>query len=690
MRLNIRPLIALLILAFTASAQAAPRQRPARPADSATWVLSGYLAEAPAKKVYLTLTGKKIAKVSATAPAVPAGTLVIDTNDLIFPGLVDLHSHVKYNILPLWDLALGQFTNRFEWREKFSAYKDAVSFNMRPIKGDTVCAAVRWAELKALAGGTTALQGIGGDAKCAKDFGIHNIEIPGEFDNAQKIRAMTDMIMPGLIGSVYEPMIAPFMKNGSSYDDAYARMLVEQGVTDWVAAFVNEPHTVENGLKLLLGAAAAGGIRAANAATAEDFAALRPAIGAALRSEPFGLNAAAADKQLANMTKWLFGDKEAKGYLVTPATEAKAFEFLSKGGVLAVSSKVRRYIGMFEDAVRRSAIGYLEQPDALAIVAHLAEGQRNDEYNRAEFEYAKTFGLVRDGLVVIHGVGLDAEALAEAARAKVSIVWSPFSNLLLYGETLDVEAARKAGVNLAIGADWSPTGSRNLLGELKIARRYLDKFRIQGITDKDLVEMATVNAARALKRERVIGRVAEGYQADLLLVKKPARVNPYTALVRATQADVNLVVVSGQPLYGEPKAIARAAQAFGDTGTPEQLPAMSSGCGFTKGLRLPTVSDYNPEAIRSAAAIQTELSVKMAAYAEQVRASEPRKAGNLVKLDPIFDCEDAKYRKRFAEFVEKELDANAVGRSDFRLKAKLDAGWSPIHAGGDPDEEAAE
>ena len=50
------------------------------------------------------------------------------------------------------------------------------------------------------------------------------------------------------------------------------------------------------------------------------------------------------------------------------------------------------------------------------------------------------------------------------------MVWSPLSNLLLYGATADVAAAQAAGVSIGLGSDWSPAGSKNLLGELKVAR----------------------------------------------------------------------------------------------------------------------------------------------------------------------------------------------------------------------------
>ncbi len=42
------------------------------------------------------------------------------------------------------------------------------------------------------------------------------------------------------------------------------------------------------------------------------------------------------------------------------------------------------------------------------------------------------------------------------------MVWSPLSNYLLYGETADMTAAKAAGVNIALGSDWAPSGSKKL------------------------------------------------------------------------------------------------------------------------------------------------------------------------------------------------------------------------------------
>ena len=40
---------------------------------------------------------------------------------------------------------------------------------------------------------------------------------------------------------------------------------------------------------------------------------------------------------------------------------------------------------------------------------------------------------------------------------------------------LNIKAAKEAGVLLALGSDWLPTGTRNVLEELKVASAYVDK-----------------------------------------------------------------------------------------------------------------------------------------------------------------------------------------------------------------------
>jgi hypothetical protein len=129
------------------------------------------------------------------------------------------------------------------------------------------------------------------------------------------------------------------------------------------------------------------------------------------------------------------------------------------------------------------------------------------------------------------------------------MVWSPFSNLLLYGGTADVAAAKAAGVPISLGCDWAPSGSRNLLNELKVAQLFSEANG--GIfAARELVAMVTREAAGLLGWERVVGAIEEGKRADLIVVEGTSG-DPYQQLIRAKESDLVLVMINGVGRFGD-------------------------------------------------------------------------------------------------------------------------------------------
>jgi hypothetical protein len=341
---------------------------------------------------------------------------------------------------------------------------------------------------------------------------------------------------------------------------------------------------------------------------------------------------------------------------------------------------------MFEFSIRRSALEYLKDPEALAIVAHMAEGAANDPYNQKEYDYLKTFGLTREGMVLIHGVGMTDSQLADAAARKISIVWSPFSNLLLYGETLNVEAALKHGINLALGSDWSPTGSKHLLDELKLAQAYANKSDIS-LSAKNLFEMATVNAAKALKIGDRVGQIKKGYIADFFVIDR-CQSDAYDCLLDATQESMQIVAVKGQPMYGDRDLVQAAGDILNRGGAPESIEydANHACVNREKAVWLSSqlsAYDKNLEQagslnLRSYSFIKSSLKDAMAKYRSSIADKEPGKEKYLVKLDPLFSCEDGSYRNRFGDFVEKEIQRNRDSRKTRRANDSLQEQWNPL------------
>ena len=130
------------------------------------------------------------------------------------------------------------------------------------------------------------------------------------------------------------------------------------------------------------------------------------------------------------------------------------------------------------------------------------------------------------------------------------MVWSPLSNMLLYGKTADMAAARAEGVTIGLGSDWSPSGSKSLLGELKAAHAYSQQNG-KLFSARDIVAMATRNAAKLLKWEQGLGSLEAGKRADLIVVRG-TDADPYMQLIKAKETDLSLVMIDGIRRYGLP------------------------------------------------------------------------------------------------------------------------------------------
>ncbi|MET0657684.1 MAG: amidohydrolase family protein, partial [Steroidobacteraceae bacterium] len=75
-----------------------------------------------------------------------------------------------------------------------------------------------------------------------------------------------------------------------------------------------------------------------------------------------------------------------------------------------------------------------------------------------------------------------------------------------------------AGVTIGLGSDWSPTGSKNLLGEMKVAWLQSQQALNGQFSARDIAAMATRDAARILKWDKALGTIEAGKRADLLVI----------------------------------------------------------------------------------------------------------------------------------------------------------------------------
>jgi 5-methylthioadenosine/S-adenosylhomocysteine deaminase len=255
--------------------------------------------------------------------------------------------------------------------------------------------------------------------------------------------------------------------------------------------------------------------------------------------------------------------------LLAGVTTSQGIALYSAPGIRSFYQGVVRNTDLPDDPALPAAPGHI--PDVAAkdaahfgeqlakdhrLLLHLAEG--TDASARAHFQalqLADGSWAISDHLVGIHTVALQAADIDVLHSRGASMVWSPLSNLLLYGATADVARMKARGVPIGLGSDWSPSGSKNLLGELKAA--YAVGQHAPGgqiFSAQDLVRMVTCDAARILDWQDSLGSLEAGKRADLIAIDSTP-VHYHQALVNATERNIILVMIAGVACAGRPDMV---------------------------------------------------------------------------------------------------------------------------------------
>lgn len=196
-------------------------------------------------------------------------------------------------------------------------------------------------------------------------------------------------------------------------------------------------------------------------------------------------------------------------------------------------------------------------------ILHLCEGRRDDPDTQKEFEvfaeWARNNPAQARKLILVHLVGLtEAQFKTLATLGITRAVWSPYSNMVLYGETMDVYAALDAGFTISLGTDWYPTGTDSLFDEFRYAYHLIRKGHkgLQGISSDKLLAMLLANPTIMLGPEMTLGTIREGAPADLVVIPNTGK-GLMDSILEADVDTIQLVTIAGVPHYGEIGLMAR-------------------------------------------------------------------------------------------------------------------------------------
>lgn len=207
----------------------------------------------------------------------------------------------------------------------------------------------------------------------------------------------------------------------------------------------------------------------------------------------------------------------------------------------------------------REMSDYAHQRD-MGITMHLAEVEAdkiflNEKYGLSPVYYAESVGLLGPKTVLVHMVWLTQADIDKLAETRTSVSHNPSSNSKLASGVCKVPQMLASGVNVALGCDGGPSNNDyDLVREMKLAA-----IIHKAVTNDPLIvpaetvlELATINGARALGLEQEIGSLEAGKKADLVVIDlnrlhTTPSPNPISSLVyAATGAEVDTVVVDGR------------------------------------------------------------------------------------------------------------------------------------------------
>jgi 5-methylthioadenosine/S-adenosylhomocysteine deaminase len=217
------------------------------------------------------------------------------------------------------------------------------------------------------------------------------------------------------------------------------------------------------------------------------------------------------------------------------------------------------------------------------ILIHVAEMKKEWEDSEKQkamspVQYLEKVGLLGPDVVAAHCIFVDEADRAILKKENVGCVHNPSSNMMLASGVSPVPEMRAAGIAVGLGTD-GPAGSNNdldLMEEIDLAAKLakITKMSPLALNAQGVVEMATIDGARALHMEKEIGSLEKGKKADLILIGLDApnavpMYDIYAQIAYSLKAnDVETVMIGGRLVMSdhklltvdEPAAVAKARE----------------------------------------------------------------------------------------------------------------------------------
>ncbi len=203
------------------------------------------------------------------------------------------------------------------------------------------------------------------------------------------------------------------------------------------------------------------------------------------------------------------------------------------------------------------------------ISMHVAEmdyemTEFREKYNMTPVEYLDSISVLSDRLVAAHCIHVNEADMKLMAQRGTSIAHCVGSNMKAGKGIAPVKEMIEHGIDVGLGTDGPSSGNTlDLFTQMKTAvyaqkTHYKDRSLFKA---EEIVKLATIGGAKALKMEDRIGSLEVGKQADIVLIETDSMnmfpiYDPYSAIVYSANAsNVDSVWINGVQVLKQKQSI---------------------------------------------------------------------------------------------------------------------------------------
>ncbi|MGB3201626.1 MAG: amidohydrolase family protein, partial [Nodosilinea sp.] len=179
-------------------------------------------------------------------------------------------------------------------------------------------------------------------------------------------------------------------------------------------------------------------------------------------------------------------------------------------------------------------------------------------HGKSLIAHLKELGVLSPRFSIAHGTWLTEADIDIMAETGAAVSHNPSSNLRLRAGVAPLNAMLAAGITVGLGMDGNTLGDDDdMFAEMRLAARLhrTPQMGHPAPSYGDVFSMATTSGAKLMGQAHRIGKLAPGYQADVVLVNCDRLTWPWVApdidplhlvLMRAKAMDVDTVLVGGK------------------------------------------------------------------------------------------------------------------------------------------------